>query len=251
MDNTGILVILALLVLVAVGFALFSRRRRTESLRNRFGPEYDHAVQNVGDRAKAEAELAARQQRVAKLDIRQLPEPERQRFAEAWRDVQARFVDSPGEAVTAADRLVKELMQAKGYPMGDFEQRAADISVDHPHVVNNYRAARTVAHANERGEATTDHLRGAMVHYRSLFEDLLGTQAVPAAPAATAAAAAATQPGVATTPPPTAAPRPAAANQPMPAAQPAVQPDLEPVGAGRPVAQQGTRPAAPPPRPRR
>jgi hypothetical protein len=182
MDNTGVLVIVAILALLALGIAAFARRRRSDALRHRFGPEYDHAVERTGDRARAEAELAAREKRVAKLELRELPEPERVRFAESWRDVQARFVDNPGMAVRDADRLVKELMQAKGYPMGDFEQRAADISVDHPQVVTNYRAARAIAHANEQGQASTDHLREAMVHYRALFEELLGTQAVPGAP---------------------------------------------------------------------
>src|SRR5215207_92694 len=210
MDNPGTLVvILVILVLVVAGAALLARRRRSEALRRRFGPEYDHAVGTAGDRARAEAELAAREKRVAKLDIRELPEPERRRFAEAWRDVQARFVDSPAAAVKEADRLVKELMQAKGYPMGDFEQRAADVSVDYPHVVTNYRAARDIAQANERGEATTDHLREAMVHYRGLFEELLGAQAVP--PPATGQAS-------------------VASSSPL---REEARPDLEPAGTGR------------------
>jgi hypothetical protein len=173
MDNTTLLVILALLVLAVVGAALFLRRRRSETLRQRFGPEYAHTVERLGDQGRAEAELEARQKRVAKLDIRPLPEPERRRFAESWRDVQARFVDNPGESIRQADRLVKEVMQAKGYPMGDFEQRMADVSVEHPQVVENYRSARAIAQANERGQASTENLRQAMVHYRALFAELL------------------------------------------------------------------------------
>jgi hypothetical protein len=204
MDTTTLTVILVLLVLVAVGAALFARRRRSEALRERFGPEYAHTVDRLGDRSRAEAELAARQKRVAKLEIRPLPEPERRHYSEAWRDVQGRFVDNPGEAVRHADRLVKELMQAKGYPMGDFEQRAADISVDHPQVVENYRAARAIAQANERGEASTENLRQGMVHYRALFAELLvhglepsvapATPATPATPANIEAAARAREP---------------------------------------------------------
>jgi len=173
MDNTTLLVILGLLVLAAVGIALFARRRRSATLRQRFGPEYEHTVDRLGDQARAEAELEARQKRVAKLDIRPLPEPERRRFTAAWRDVQGRFVDDPGEAIRQADRLVKELMQVKGYPMGDFEQRAADVSVEHPQVVENYRSARAIAQSNERGEASTENLRQGMVHYRALFAELL------------------------------------------------------------------------------
>jgi gas vesicle protein len=180
MDNNSVIILgLVVLVVVVALVALFTRRRRTQELREKFGPEYTHAVEQHGDVAKAEAELAARQKRVAKLELRPLPEPERRRFAADWKSVQARFVDSPGAAVKDAARLVKELMQAKGYPMGDFEQRAADISVDHPRVVESYRAARTIAERNEQGKATTENLREAMVHYRTLFTELLEDRATP------------------------------------------------------------------------
>jgi hypothetical protein len=162
-------------VVVVLALLAVSRRRRSEELREHFGPEYERAVDQYGDKQKAEAELAAREKRVRSLDIRPLAPDERDRFAAAWQRAQARFVDEPSKAIADADRLVKEVMQARGYPVGDFEQRAADISVDHPDVVTNYRAAREIADRNDGGKATTEDLRQAMVHYRSLFEELLET----------------------------------------------------------------------------
>lgn len=173
--NTTVLVILALVVMVviAIGLFLLMRRRRSESLREQFGPEYKRAVDQYGDQGKAEAELTAREKRVRKLDIRALAPEERSRFADAWEKTQARFVDEPSKAVGEANGLVKELMQARGYPVGDFEQRAADISVNYPNVMTNYRAGRDIALRNNSGKATTEDLRQAMVHYRSLFQELL------------------------------------------------------------------------------
>jgi len=177
--NTTTLVILGLVLIVivvaAIGLFIFMRRRRSESLRKQFGPEYKHAVNQFGDARKAETELAAREKRVRKLDIRVLTPEQRSRFEDAWGKTQARFVDEPSQAVGEADKLIKEAMQTRGYPVGDFEQRAADISVDHPSVVTNYRAAREIAARNNTGKATTEDLRQAMVHYRSLFEELLET----------------------------------------------------------------------------
>ena len=170
-------IILAVVVIVIVGaVAWMMMQRRTEELRKRFGPEYDRVIHERGDARQAESELAARQKRVDKLDIHPLDLAARERFIEAWRTAQARFVDAPAEAIKDADRLVTEVMQARGYPVGDFEQRVADVSVDHPIVVENYRAARAIALANERGEAGTEDLRQAIVHYRALFEDLLETR---------------------------------------------------------------------------
>jgi len=167
---------LVLIVIVVAAIGLFiMRRRRSESLRKQFGPEYKHAVQQYGDSRKAEADLAAREKRVRKLDIRGLAPEERSRFEDAWGKTQRRFVDEPSQAVSEADKLIKEAMQTRGYPVGDFEQRAADISVGHPNVVTNYRAAREIAARNNSGKATTEDLRQAMVHYRSLFEELLET----------------------------------------------------------------------------
>jgi hypothetical protein len=174
--NTTALVVLALVVVViAIGLFVLMRRRRSESLRKQFGPEYKRTVDQFRDQGKAEAELAAREKRVRKLDIRSLAPEERSRFTDAWKKTQARFVDEPSKAVSEADGLVKELMQARGYPVGHFEQRAADISVDYPNVMTNYRAGRDIALRNNSGKATTEDLRQAMVHYRSLFEELLET----------------------------------------------------------------------------
>lgn len=174
-----ILVLAVLLVLVvAAAVLLFVQKQRTERLRQGFGPEYDRTVRKYDDRGRAESELEARRTRVEQLHIRPLPQEDRARYSEAWRSVQAQFVDMPAAAVTQADRLVSEVMQARGYPVGDFEQRAADISVDHPQVVENYRAAHAIAGTNERGQAQTENLRQAMIHYRALFEDLLTGQEV-------------------------------------------------------------------------
>jgi len=175
--DTSTAIILAVVVLALVVAAVwFMMRWRTEELRKRFGPEYDRVITERGDTRQAESELAARQKRVAKLDIHPLDPAERDRFVNAWQATQSHFVDAPTEAIKDADRLVSQVMQARGYPVGDFEQRAADISVDHPIVVENYRAARAIALANERGEAGTEELRQAIVHYRALFEDLLETR---------------------------------------------------------------------------
>ena len=174
--NTTAFVILAIVIIaIAVGIFLYLRRRRSENLRKQFGPEYKRAVDQYGDPRKAEAELAEREKRVRKLDIRGLTTDEQNRFVDNWKKTQARFVDGPSPAVSEADGLVKELMLARRYPVGEFEQRAADISVDHPDVVNNYRAAHEIADRNKSGKATTEDLRQAMVHYRSLFEELLET----------------------------------------------------------------------------
>jgi hypothetical protein len=174
-NTTAILILVLIVVVIAVGTFLFWQWRRSAALQKRFGPECQHAVGRFGDQRKAEAELAARENRVRSLEIRS-PTPEEQaRFAESWKKAQARFVDEPSQAAADADVLVKELMQTRGYPVGDFEQRAADISVDHPNVVNNYRAAREIALRNNAGKATTEDIRQAMVHYRSLFEELLET----------------------------------------------------------------------------
>ena len=170
-----VIIIVVALVVVAVGVWMYLQKRRTEQVRERFGPEYDRAVTEHGDQRGAQAELEARQKRVEQLDIRPLSPSDRARFADAWRATQAHFVDDPSAAIGEADRLVTDVMKARGYPIGDFEQRAADVSVDHPRLVENYRGARDTALRNERGQASTEDLRQAMVHYRALFEDLLET----------------------------------------------------------------------------
>ena len=169
---TMIAVIVGILVLAVVGWLVW-QRQRSEQLRARYGPEYARTVTEVGDKRRAESELVKRQQRVEQLDIRPLSAEQQTSYLQQWRAVQTRFVDDPKSAVTEADRLVEDVMKMRGYPVTDFDQRAADLSVHHPRVVDNYRAARDIAHRHRRGEATTEDLRQAMVYYRGLFEDLL------------------------------------------------------------------------------
>jgi cytoskeletal protein RodZ len=173
LDTTTLALVIVILVLLAVIGWLAVQMRRSKELRQRFGPEYDQTVQEVGDRRKAEAELEAREKRVRDLNIRALSPEEHEQYAGRWKATQARFVDDPGGAVTEANRLVKEVMEALGYPVGNFEQRAADLSVDHAAFVSHYRAARQIVQDHERGQASTEDLRRALVHYRGLFEDLL------------------------------------------------------------------------------
>lgn len=168
----GAVLVLAIVAAIVL-FAREHRKAQSRRLQQRFGPEYNRVVRSVGDREKAEAELKAREERVERLKLVPLPPAEAARFAEEWNLLQSRFVDSPTGVVAEADRLVRDLMLKRGYPMGDFERRAADISVHHPQVVENYRAAQLIAARETRGEATTEDLRKAVVHYRALFEDLL------------------------------------------------------------------------------
>jgi len=173
MDNTMVIAALVLLALLAVAAWLWNRQQRSRRLEQRFGPEYEHALHRHGDRAKAEAELRERERRVEKLEIVPLAPADAERFSQAWRALQGRFIDNPQGSLMEADRLVRELMLRRGYPMGDFERRAADISVHHPAVVDHYRAAQAIAQRDHRGEADTEALRKAVVHYRALFDDLL------------------------------------------------------------------------------
>jgi len=154
-----------------IGWLLW-QRRRTASLKHRFGPEYDRVVKEHGQR-RAEAALDAREKRVETLHIVSLAPAARDRYAMAWKTTQAHFVDNPAAAIREADQLVAEVMKERGYPIGNFEQRAADISVDHPRVVESYRRAHAIALRNEKDGTETEELRTAMVHYRTLFEDLL------------------------------------------------------------------------------
>jgi hypothetical protein len=165
-------VVVFALVAVAAWF-LSQRKKQSERLQQRFGPEYGRTVGELGGRAKAESELKAREQRVERLTIAPLAPADAARFSQAWNALQGRFVDNPKGVVVQADQLVRELMLKRGYPMGDFERRAADISVDHPAVVENYRAAQAIAVRDERDEADTEELRKAVVHYRVLFDDML------------------------------------------------------------------------------
>ena len=172
--DTGLLVaILVVIVLLALLAFFAGRQRRSRKLQDTFGPEYDRTVEEAGDRRAAEAELQERTERREQFDIVPLEAEARTRYIEAWRNTQAQFVDEPAEATREADRLITAVMRDRGYPVDDFEQRAADISVDHPQVVDDYRAAHAIAAANDRSEASTEDLRQALVHYRSLFEELL------------------------------------------------------------------------------
>jgi hypothetical protein len=168
------IVIIAVAVLVVLGvIAAAMRTRRTHNLKNRFGPEYDRVAADAPTRREAEAELREREQRRDDLDIRPLPTADRDRYRTRWQDVQAEFVDDPTAAVGHADSLIQEVMRARGYPVDDFETRSADLSVDHPNVVENYREAHAIADAHRRGDAGTEQLRHAIQHYRSLFEELV------------------------------------------------------------------------------
>jgi len=176
MNQTQLLVVIVVIAVIAVAGILFfaMRKRRSQKLRERFGPEYDRVVKQQGDPRKAEGVLEFREKRREKFTIRPLAAADRSSFALGWNEVQSRFVDDPRGSVTVAESLVSEVMQARGYPVGEFEQRAADISVDYPLVVENYRAAHAIAQRHSAGQASTEDLRQAMVHYRKLFQELLG-----------------------------------------------------------------------------
>ncbi|MDP8929524.1 MAG: hypothetical protein M3O70_13375, partial [Actinomycetota bacterium] len=177
MDTAALILIAVVAVLVVVVALLLLPRlrekKRSRDLRSRFGPEYDRAVDATGDRVSAEEELEHREERRAQFDIRPLEPAQRRRYADVWRETQKRFLDSPGDAIGEADELVSRVMRDRGYPVDDFAQRAEDLSVDHPGVVEDYRAGNHVAVAHKRGEASTEDLRQALVHYRSLFDRLL------------------------------------------------------------------------------
>ena len=175
LDPKFIMLAGVVILVIAVLAWLYAQKRRstTAGLRQKFGPEYERAVQKHGSERKAEAKLANRQDRVEKLNVRDLDPVERERFSTQWESVQSRFVDSPRGAVSEADDLVSTLMKTRGYPVSDFDQRADDISVDHPLVVENYRSAHHIALRVGTNGASTEDLRTAMIHYRSLFEELV------------------------------------------------------------------------------
>lgn len=166
-------VVIIVLLAVVVGASMM-RQKRSERLREQFGPEYEHAVEKAGGQRAAERELLARERKHNKLKINELSPESRTRYVEAWGVTQAGFVDNPSKSVGEADRLVTEVMRERGYPIDDFEQRAADISVDHPKVVEHYRAAHILHLAQDQGEIGTEAQREALVHYRALFEQLVG-----------------------------------------------------------------------------
>jgi len=179
--STLTITIIAVLVVVIIGVILglvFTRRNRSERLHKQFGPEYDRTVQTMGGEKKAQTELNERQKHVETLDIRPLSVSERERYLAEWTAVQSKFVDEPGQAIVDADRLIIEVMQIRGYPVSDFDQRAADISIKYPALVSNYRGSREIAIKNKQNQANTEELRQAMIYYRSLFDELLKAEPV-------------------------------------------------------------------------
>ena len=168
-----LIAVAAVVVCAAIAWNAYRTRRRRAGLQESFGPEYDRTVADAPSRRQAEADLAERQKRRDELDIAPVRPEARERYSERWSEAQERFVDDPAGAVGDADGLIQEVMRERGYPVQDFDQRANDVSVDHPEVVSNYRAAHGISIANERDKASTEDLRTAMVHYRALFRELL------------------------------------------------------------------------------
>jgi hypothetical protein len=173
--NTSALIILAVVAVVAIiAIVVLMKTRRTQKLKSRFGPEYGRAVQETGDRTRAEARLEKLEKRVDSFKLSPLSPSARAEFVAEWQKIQGRFVDDPKDATTQADQLIQKMMGIQGYPVTEFEQRAADISVDHPLVVENYRAGHEIALRHAEGRASTEDLRQAMIHYRALFNELSG-----------------------------------------------------------------------------
>jgi hypothetical protein len=176
--NIIIAVVVILVIMGAIMAPLFARRKRSQKFQNKYGPEYDRTVQSAGDEKKAQAELKDRQKHVDTLNIRPLSVSERERYQAEWTVIQAKFVDQPGQATVEADHLIMEVLKVRAYPVSDFDQRAADISVNYPTLVSNYRAAREIAIKNEQHSANTEELRQAFIYYRSLFDELLKDETV-------------------------------------------------------------------------
>ena len=174
-----IVIVAAVVIVIALVAWAIANKRRTDALRGRFGPEYDRALRSDGGRREAESDLRERVDRHEALNIRPLDANTADRYRQEWRDVQAKFVDAPEDSLRRADGLITEVMQRRGYPMSDFEQRSADLSVEHGTAVQDYRAAHAVSMATEHGLATTEDLREAMVHYRSLFDEMVGAGTAP------------------------------------------------------------------------
>ena len=173
-STATIVIAVVVVLLIIVGAVALARRNRSKSLQDRFGPEYQRAVrESGGSRSEAERELARRQDRVKRMHIEELPPGAKTRYAEEWRTVQTRFVDEPQAALVNADRLISNVMRDRGYKVDNYDQTVADLSPDHPNVLQNFRVAHTITERSETGEASTEDLRQAMVHYRSLFDDLV------------------------------------------------------------------------------
>jgi hypothetical protein len=181
MSSTQIVVLVVVLVIVLALAAVAWMAMRRRALRERFGPEYERAVSEQDSRTAAERELRERERRHADLELRDLDPADRARYSEQWRDIQTRFVEEPNQAVSAADALVADLIAKRGYPTGDHDEALSHLSVEHARTLDHYRSAHEINLANERGEASTEQLRQAVVHYRQLFADLLGED--PVAPA--------------------------------------------------------------------
>ena len=177
-----VVIAIALVAVIAL-VVVAASKRRTATLRDRFGPEYDRAVENRDDRRAAEADLRAREKERAQFDVKPLPEATRLRFAGEWRDVQENFVEQPAQAATAADALITRVMEARGYPMKDFDAQAELVSVDHPDTVENYRFAHAVRERSQTQQVSTEDLREALLRYRSLFDELLRPEGNGAGPA--------------------------------------------------------------------
>jgi hypothetical protein len=173
MDATTIIIAALALLVIVLGGIVLMQRRKSEHLKTRFGPEYDRALKETGDKRKAETELYEREKRVKSFDLRPLRHSDRDRFTGEWRQIQAEFVDDPEGSIRKADILLQDVMSERGYPVENFEQVAADVSVDHPNVVQNYRRGHDIAVRHRRGEANTEDLRQAMIHYRELFDELV------------------------------------------------------------------------------
>jgi hypothetical protein len=179
--NTVLPIIAVVVVVVIVGAILaliFSRRQRSGQFQEKYGAEYDRTVKAAGSEKKAQTELNERRKHVETLNIRPLSTSERDRYLAEWTNIRAKFVDQPGKATVEADRMIMEVMQLRAYPVSDFEQRAADISVNYPALVSNYRAAREIAIKNEHHQASTEELRQAMVYYSSLVDELIKSEMV-------------------------------------------------------------------------
>jgi len=177
---TIIAVVLVLVIVVGaiLVWPVLARRKRSERLQDHFGAEYEHTVQTLGDEKKAQTELEERQKHVESLDIHLLSTEQHERYLADWVAVQSKFVDEPGQAIVDADNLIMEVMLMRAYPMSNFDERAADLSVNYPGLVSNYRAARVIALKNEQHQADTEELRQAMIYYRSMFDELLESEAV-------------------------------------------------------------------------
>ncbi len=179
--NTTYFIIAVVLILVIVGVIMgliLARRKRSQQFHDKYGPDYDRTVKTMGNEKKAQTEMDERQKHVETLNIRPLSASERDHYLAEWNTIQAKFIDQPGQATVEADHLIQQVMQMRAYPISDFEQRAADISINYPDLVSNYRAAREIALKNGLHQADTEELRQALVYYRSLFDELLKTETV-------------------------------------------------------------------------